>query len=105
MKIEIKNIYTGEHENIKEATKYCAQEKISLRGADLLGANLRGANIDMIGFPLSCGGLKWKIDRKLFAQFAYHLCSHNVDDEECKAVQESLKKLANEMHRTDVPRL
>ena len=73
--------------------------------ADLSGADLSGANLDMAGIPLSCGGLRWKIDRRIFVQFVYHLCSHQIENDDCKAVQKSLIKLANEMHRTDVPRL
>ena len=77
----------------------------NLRSADLSGADLSGANLDMAGIPLSCGGLRWKIDRRIFVQFVYHLCSHQIENDDCKAVQKSLIKLANEMHRTDVPRL
>ena len=76
-----------------------------LRSADLSGADLSGADLDMAGIPLSCGGLRWKIDRRIFVQFVYHLCSHQIENDDCKAVQKSLIKLANEMHRTDVPRL
>lgn len=76
-----------------------------LNGAKLNGANLYGAKLDFSCLPLCCGGLEWNIDRRLFAQLAYHLCSMRVDDNACKKSQAALLPIANEMHRTDVPRL
>lgn len=91
-------------------------EGANLRGANLEDANLRGANLqtlslkqadmrgkdlDFCAIPLSCGGLKWKIDRRLAVQFLYHFCSHECEDVEITEIQNSLLKLANEFHRAD----
>ena len=91
----------------------------NLRGADLMGANLRGADltgatlmdatlagatltgadIDYSCWPLWCGSLDVKVDKRIFAQLAYHLCRVIVDDEECKAAQAALYPIANQFHR------
>ena len=81
-------------------------EKADLRGAYLLGAylrdaNLRGADLDYSCWPLWCGSLGVKIDKRIFCQLAYHLCRTIVDDEECKAAQRALYPLANQFHRVD----
>lgn len=78
----------------------------NLWGADLWGANLRdadfrGANIDYSCWPLWCGSLGVKVDRRIFCQLAYHLCRVIVDDDECKEAQLRLGRLANEFHRAD----
>jgi hypothetical protein len=78
---------------------------VDLRGVDLRWVNLSGVNLDFSCLPLSCGGLHWKIDRRIFAQLAYHLCSMDVDDNDCKKLQNKMIAIANEMHRPDVPRL
>ena len=75
-----------------------------LRGADLIGANLRcanlrGANIDHSCWPIWCGNLDVKVDRRIFCQLAYHLCRVIVDDDDCKEAQLMLGRLANEFHR------
>ena len=76
-----------------------------LRHTNLGFADLRNANLDMVYPPLSCRGLGWIIDRRIMAQLAYHWCSMMCDDPEVQALQDLLMPLANEMHRTDVPRL
>jgi hypothetical protein len=63
-------------------------------------ANLTGANLDFAAWPLWCGSLKAKIDRRLAAQLAYHLISVWPE-----AGNGSLITLANEFHRTELPRL
>lgn len=82
-----------------------------LRGADFRGANLlaanfmaadiRGADIDYSCWPLWCGSLDVKIDRRIFCQLAYHLCRVIVDDDDCKEAQLMLGRLANEFHLAD----
>ena len=72
-----------------------------LMGADLTGADIRGADIDYSCWPLWCGSLDVKIDRRIFCQLAYHLCRVIVDDDDCKAAQLMLGKIANEFHRVD----
>lgn len=71
----------------------------NLRAADLTGADIRGADIDFSCWPLWCGSLNVKIDRRIFCQLAYHLCRVIVDDEDCKEAQLMLGRLANEFHR------
>lgn len=70
-------------------------------GADFQGADFRGANIDYSCWPLWCGSLDVKVDRRIFCQLAYHLCRVIVDDYECKEAQLMLGRLANEFHRVD----
>ena len=71
----------------------------NLHGADLQGANLHGANLDLASLPLRCGGLKWKLDKRLMVQFLYHFCSHECEDKEIKEAQNYLLPLANQFHR------
>ena len=71
----------------------------NLYGANLLNADFRGADIDFSCWPLWCGSLDVKIDRRIFCQLAYHLCRVIVDDDDCKEAQLMLGRLANEFHR------
>jgi hypothetical protein len=74
----------------------------NLKGAYLEGANLRGANLDYSCWPLWCGSLRdVQIDKRIFAQLAYHICRVIVDDDECKAAQRALYPIANQFHRAD----
>ena len=70
-----------------------------LSGSDLSGADLRGSDIDFSCWPLWCGSLGVKIDKKIFTQLIYHVCRAVCDDEECKNIQASLAKFANGFHR------
>ena len=73
---------------------------VDLRMADLREANLIGADLDYAAWPLWCGSLGTKADRRLAAQLAYHFCRIDFgDDELCKGLQEALVPLANEFHR------
>lgn len=72
-----------------------------IRRTDFRGANLHGTNIDDSCWPLWCGSLDVKVDRRIFCQLAYHLCRVIVDDDECKEAQLRLGRLANEFHRAD----
>jgi len=80
-------------------------EGADLRGANLEGANLEGANIDFSCLPLWCGGLNIKIDKRIAVQLTYHLCSMQCNDIEFQEIRKMLLPFANQMHRTDVPRL
>ena len=73
----------------------------NLRGADLREANLRGADLDYSCWPLWCGSLGVKADKRIAAQLAYHFCQLLCDDPEVKAAQEAIKDLANQFHRVD----
>ena len=79
-----------------------------LRGANLAGANLTGANlhdadIDFSSWPLWCGSLRVKADRRIACQLLYHALAvmAQCDDEEVKELSMSpdLLKFANEFHR------
>ena len=75
-----------------------------LRGADLRGANLRGANLmgadlDYSCYPLWCGSLHLKADKRLACQLAYHLCSIQCDDADYIKMRNSILDFANQFHR------
>ena len=75
---------------------------VNLKGANLMGANLEDANLDYSCWPLWCGSLRnVRIDKRIFAQLAYHICRVIVDDDECKAAQRALYPIANQFHRAD----
>lgn len=77
-------------------------EGANLRGAILERAYLEGANLDYSCWPLWCGSLRnVRIDKRIFAQLAYHICRVIVDDDECKAAQRALYPIANQFHRAD----
>ena len=77
-----------------------------LRGADLSGANLRGANLkgadlDYSCYPLWCGSLHLKADKRLACQLAYHLCSLQCDDADYIKMRNSILDFANQFHRVN----
>ena len=77
-------------------------ERADLEGASLAGASLRDADLDYSCWPLWCGSLRnVRIDKRIFAQLAYHICRVIVDDDECKAAQRALYPIANQFHRVD----
>ena len=75
--------------------------RADLTGADLTGANLTEANLDFSCLPLRCGGLRWKIDKRLACQLAYHLCSMQCKDEEYIKMRNSILEFANQFHRVE----
>ena len=77
-------------------------ERAKLERANLKRANLKYANLDYSCWPLWCGSLRnVRIDKRIFAQLAYHICRVIVDDDECKAAQRALYPIANQFHRVD----
>ena len=72
-----------------------------LTGADLTGANLTDANLDFSCYPLWCGSLKIKTDKRLAFQLAYHLCSMQCEDVEYIKMRNSILGFANQFHRAD----
>ena len=73
----------------------------NLSYADLRGANLRGADLDFSCYPLSCGSLHLKADKRLACQLAYHLCSMQCDDADYIKMRNSILDFANQFHRVD----
>ena len=72
-----------------------------LRGADLSGADLSGADLDYSCYPLWCGSLHIKADKRLACQLAYHLCSLQCDDAEYIKMRNSILDFANQFHRVN----
>ena len=88
--------------NLSEADLRGADlSRADLRGANLRGANLRGADLDFSCFPLWCGGLHLKVDKRLACQLAYHLCTMQCDDAEYLEMRNSILGFANQFHRAD----
>ena len=88
--------------NLREADLRGANlSRANLSRADLRGADLRGADLDFSCFPLWCGGLHLKIDKRQACQLAYHLCSMQCDDEEYLKMRNSILTFANQFHRAD----
>ena len=76
-----------------------------LSGADLSGADLSGADFDFSCWPLWCGSLNVKIDKRIFCQLLYHAlrAGQSVDDPEVQRLFEipQIVNLANKFHRVD----
>ena len=72
-----------------------------LMDANLSGADLRGADLDYSCYPLSCGSLHLKVDKRLACQLAYHLCSLQCDDADYIKMRNSILDFANQFHRVD----
>ena len=70
----------------------------NLRGANLRGANLRGVDLDYSCWPLWCGSLDAKVDRRIAAQLAYHFCRLDCDDPDYIAARNAIIHFANEFH-------
>lgn len=72
-----------------------------LSEADLRGADLTGANIDYACWPLWCGGLHVKTDRRIMAQLAYHFCAQDCDDPDYIKARNAIIDFANTFHRVE----
>ena len=70
-----------------------------LRRANLCDANLCGADIDYACWPLWCGGLHVKIDKRIACQLAYHFCNQDCDDPEYIEARNAILNFANQFHR------
>lgn len=112
-------------ETVSDAVQYAVKNRLDLRGANLRGANLgeaslrdadlRGAslsgaslgeaNVDFSCWPLWCGSLNVKIDKRIFCQLLYHTlrAGESVDDPEVNRLFEipEIVNLANQFHRVD----
>ena len=76
-------------------------ERANLRDADLQGANLQGADVDYSCWPLWCGSLDAKVDRRIAAQLAYHFCRLDCDDPDYIEARNAIVNFANEFHRVE----
>lgn len=68
---------------------------------DLSDADLSDANLDYSCYPLWCGSLHIKADKRLACQLAYHLCSMQCDDADYIKMRNSILGFANQFHRVD----
>lgn len=75
--------------------------RANLRRADLSRANLSGASLDYACWPLWCGGLHVKTDRRIMAQLAYHFCAQDCDDPDYIRARNAILDFANSFHRVD----
>ena len=73
----------------------------NLCGAYLLGANFCGADLDYSAWPLWCGALHVKTDKRIMCQLAYHFCAQDCDDPEHIAARNAMLDFANQFHRVD----
>ena len=78
-----------------------ALQGAALQGAALQGAVLRGANLDYSCWPLWCGSLDVKVDRRIAAQLAYHFCRLDCDDPDYIEARNAIVNFANEFHRVE----
>lgn len=75
--------------------------RANLRGADLRGADLRRADLDYSCWPLWCGSLDVKVDKRIAAQLAYHFCRLDCDDPEYIKARNDILSFANQFHRME----
>ena len=73
----------------------------NLISADLRWADLRWADLDYSCWPLWCGGLHVKTDRRIMAQLAYHFCNQECDDPDYINARNAILDFANTFHRVD----
>lgn len=76
-------------------------KRADLRYANLQGADLRGADLDYSCWPLWCGSLDVKVDRRIAAQLAYHFCRLDCDDPDYIEARNAIVNSANEFHRVE----
>ena len=72
-----------------------------LQGADLRGVDLQGVDLDFSCWPLWCGSLDVKVDRRIAAQLAYHFCRLDCDDPDYIEARNAIVNFANEFHRVE----
>lgn len=73
----------------------------NLQKADLRNVDLSGANLDYSVWPLWCGELHVKTDRRIMAQLAYHFCAQDCDDPDYIKARDAILWFANSFHRVD----
>ena len=103
---ELRKISREELAEILEAHKkwlICEEggKLADLRWADLRWAKLSRADLDYSCWPLWCGGLHVKTDRRIMAQLAYHFCNQECDDPDYINARNAILDFANTFHRVD----
>lgn len=73
--------------------------RANLRDANLRGTELRGANLDYSCWPLWCGSLGVKVDKRIAAQIAYHFCQLGCEDSDYIRARNAILDFANTFHR------
>jgi len=79
--------------------RYANLGRADLESADLRYANLGGADIDYSSWPLWCGSLGVKVDKRIAAQLAYHFCRLDCDDPAYIKARNAILDFANQFHR------
>lgn len=64
-------------------------------------ADLRRADLDYSCWPLWCGSLGIKVDKKIAVQLAYHFCRLDCDDPEYIKTRNAILNFANQFHQVD----
>lgn len=65
------------------------------------GADLQGADLDYVCWPLWCGSIGVKVDKRIWCQLAYHLCAVEINDPDCIHYRNMLLPIANQFHRVE----
>ena len=68
---------------------------------NLSWADLSGADLDYSCWPLWCGSLLVKVDKRIAAQIAYHFCYLGCEDPEYIQARNAILPLANQFHRVE----
>lgn len=84
-----------------EEGKRADLQNANLQDANLQDASLRYANLDYSCWPLWCGSLDVKVDRRIAAQLAYHFCRLDCDDPDYIEARNAIVNFANEFHRVE----
>ena len=58
-------------------------------------------HLDYSCWPLWCGGLNVKTDRRIMGQLAYYFCSQDCDDPDYIAARNAILDFANQFYRVD----
>ena len=73
--------------------------RADLSRADLNLADLSGADIDFSVWPLWCGTMGVKVDRRIAAQLAAHFCVLDCDDPDYLVARAAVLEFAKNSHR------
>lgn len=71
----------------------------NLSGADLKQADLQGVNIDFSCWPLWCGSMNVRVDKRIAQQLAAHFCVLDCDDEDYIRARDAIMDFAKGSHR------